>query len=76
MLGSSFHWLDCPEGSYLNYNARCIAVVKSGSVTIRWKGCVTGRCGSVAQGKRYVERWMEGRLRRGGRPTPYPPATP
>lgn len=66
MLGQSFFWIDNPDASYLQYNARGVAVVKPGEVVIRWGSReVHGRCGSIAQGKRYVERWMEARLRRG-----------
>ena len=66
MLGQSFHWIDYDDTSCLMYNARGVAVVKPGEVLIRWpRGAeIHGRCGSVAQGKRYVERWMEARLSR------------
>ncbi|MCE7031729.1 hypothetical protein LY625_03700 [Lysobacter sp. GX 14042] len=49
--------------SYLRYNTKTVAVVKPGEVVIRWGSTETGgRCGSVAQGKRYVERWFGARL--------------
>ena len=64
MLGASFHWLDNPDASYLRYNAATVAVVKPGEVVIRWRNVETGGpCRSIAQGKRYVERWLGVRLR-------------
>ncbi|MGH8083882.1 MAG: hypothetical protein ACREPV_01220 [Lysobacter sp.] len=67
MLGQSFRWIDYDDMSCLMYNERGVAVVRPGEVVIRWpRGSeLRGKCGSVAQGKRYVERWMDARLRRG-----------
>ena len=65
-LVPAYRWIDCPEGAYLYYNYRGIArVVADGSgfrVVIRWRGGeVRGRAGSIAQGKRHIERWIEAR---------------
>ena len=63
MLPASFRWIDYPEGSYLHYNAKGVGSVKDREVTIRWGGHVVhGRCGSTAQGKRFVERWIAARI--------------
>lgn len=60
MLPDSYRWVDSPQASYLYHNYRCVAVVTENIVKInrRGLGVVEGRCGSVAQGKRHVVRWM------------------
>ena len=64
MLGAAFTWIDNPDASYLRYNTKTVAVVKPGEVVIRWRNVETGGpCRSIAQGKRYVERWLGVRLR-------------
>lgn len=63
MLGAAFTWIDSEGVSYLRYNTKTVAVVKPGEVVIRWRDVETGGpCRSIAQGKRYVERWIGARL--------------
>ncbi|KGM54193.1 hypothetical protein N799_09950 [Lysobacter arseniciresistens ZS79] len=59
-----FFWIDSPDASYLQYNAGGVAVVRAnGELVIRWRRSeVFGRCCSVGQGKRYVERWIGARM--------------
>jgi len=69
MLPDTCRWLDTPAASYCHYHFRCIAVVVPGQVVIeraagrRQRPSLKGRCGSIAQGKRHVERWVAARLR-------------
>lgn len=63
MLPASFYWLDFPDGSYLRRNYACIATVKPRDgrweTVIKWgDACYYGRAGSLAQGKRWIERWV------------------
>ena len=62
---SAFFWIDDPKASYLQHNASGVGVVRAnGEVVIRWPrgNEVFGRCKSVAQGKRHVERWIGARM--------------
>lgn len=62
MLPADYRWLDSPEGSYLRHGYRCVAIVRPGRVTIlrgrksRPELPLEGACGSIAHGKRQVER--------------------
>lgn len=70
MLPADYRWHDAPDASHLYLNYRCVATVRSGQVVIsrgRKKDPappLVGVCGSIEQGKRYVERWVLGALGR------------
>lgn len=78
MLPDNCRWADTAEGACLYRNYACIAVVRPGSVEIargRKKAPLpplVGRCGSIEQGKRHVERWVAARLRPRGMPPKRP----
>lgn len=70
-----YRWIDCPEGSYLQFRYSCVALVvrreRGCSVEVRAKRDLHARAPGLEQGKRYVERWIEkqpgfyfGRVRR------------
>lgn len=66
MLPDTCRWLDTAEASRCHYHYRCIAVVVPGEVTIvrgvgrrTHRADLVGKCGSIAQGKRFVERWIQ-----------------
>jgi hypothetical protein len=69
MLGEAYRWIDSEEGSFLRLRYGCVAGVKlrDGKVVV-WINVtgkeVTGTAGSIAQGKRYVERWIAARGKR------------
>lgn len=64
MLPDQCRWLDTPDASFCHYHYRCIAIVVRGQVVIarsagrRKRHDLMGKCGSIAQGKRHVERWI------------------
>lgn len=60
MLPASYRWTDGADASHLHYNFGCVAsVTADGRVTILAGKRIEGKAASVAQGKRYVERWIE-----------------
>jgi hypothetical protein len=64
-LPAPCHWIEDSKGAYLNWHYGCIAYVtlRDGKplVTIQW-GSIreTHPAASIAQGKRHLERWIEG----------------
>jgi len=67
-LGGAYSWIDGPDGSWLQFNAGCAAYVKrvgeSGdfAVVIHWrKREIRGTAASIAQGKRFITRWIRAR---------------
>lgn len=63
----NWRWLDGPEGAFLHQRFACVAAVAldRGKVAVRIyrrrRGPVYGTVATVAQGKRYVERWLAAR---------------
>ena len=66
-LPPACRWLVQAETAHLLWNAGCIAIVyreRNGhwATQINWqKATLRAPCGSMAQGRRWVERWMEKR---------------
>ena len=66
MLGDAYRWIDSKNGSLLHLRYGCVAAVKlrDGKVQV-WINVtgkeVTGTAGSIAMGKRHVERWIAAR---------------
>ena len=60
MLPSCCSWIDSDDGAFLHWNAITVAIVRrDGMVTIQWRGKrFGGKAGSLAQGKRFAERWV------------------
>jgi len=83
-LGGAYSWIDGPDGSWLQFNAGCAAYVKpvgqgrTFQVVIHWrKREIRGTAASIAQGKRFITRWIRARNSlRYRRPLKAPPATP
>ena len=69
-LSDSYRWSDDKGRSTLFHGFSWAAVVTETSVEIKGRGGqrLGGPCSSVAQGKRFVERWIWGRLRSTYRP--------
>lgn len=63
-LPDSYRWSDGEEYAALYLRWGCVASVKAGLVEVRTRdgGRMTGRCGSIEQGKRHVERWVLAQL--------------
>ena len=66
MLLPAYNWIETERGAFLRFNYRMVANVKplgeGFDVTIHW--CEAehhGPVGSIAQGKRFIERWVEKR---------------
>ena len=81
MLGGSYHWIDSDTGSYLQFNYGTAAYVQPDpdrglyKVVIHWRGReIRGRAGSIAQGKRHIERWISARGGRHEKRKPYVPS--
>lgn len=59
-LHPNYRWIDVDNGSYLHFRFKCVALVRaSGDLVIYSRKPHSGRVGSVAQGKRFIERWVE-----------------
>lgn len=61
MLHPNARWIEGDGGAFLHWLFACVATVRAdGTVTITgWGGHVVGgKAASVAQGKRFVERWV------------------
>jgi hypothetical protein len=79
MLGEAYRWIDSKEGSFLQLRYGCVAAVKlrDGKIQV-WINVagkeVTGTAGSVAMGKRHVERWIAARGGRHEKRKPFAPS--
>lgn len=63
MLPPPCYWIDDSDAAFLRWNMSTVAYVRRAGekyrVTIQWRSSVhTGSAGSVAQGKRFIERWV------------------
>lgn len=63
MLPAAYHWIDSPDGSFLQYRFGNVATVTPSCdrwrTRIRWRGLeLCGRAGSREQGKRFVAAWV------------------
>lgn len=57
-------WIETPDAAYLHWHYACIASVKRRAdyfeTRVEWQGHEhVSRAGSLAQGIRYVTRWVE-----------------
>jgi hypothetical protein len=58
-LPDSYRWADAKDYATLYWGWSWIASVRPRQVEVRTRtGRRTGRCGSIEQGKRHVERWV------------------
>ena len=83
MLPDSYRWAHTEDCAILYLRWGWVATVKPGSVELKAGNGqnITGPCGSIEQGKRFVERWVEAtsrpqRYRRGPRRSFGPPLGP
>lgn len=65
-LPAAYYWIDSEDGSYLRWNASTVAYVEPEGwrwrTTINWGNRQhTAVAGSLAQGKRWIERWVTGK---------------
>lgn len=63
MLRNDYRWIESEDRAYLHFRYCCVATVKpdgQGFVTeIGWRDLtLTGRAASLAQGRRFIERWI------------------
>lgn len=69
MLPEGFEWRETQGHHQLWHGSRCVAVLQPGGALVHvrllwrehWKP-IDGRASSVAQAKRYVERWIAARV--------------
>jgi hypothetical protein len=54
-----YRWIEAANGSFLHFRYKCVALVRgSGELVIYAKKTHTGNVASIAQGKRFIERWI------------------
>jgi hypothetical protein len=63
MLPPQCRWIESDGAAFLHWHFGCFATVKPDAgryvVRIDWQGLtLTGRAGSLAQGRLHVERWV------------------
>lgn len=63
MLPPAYNWIETERGAFLRFNYGMMASVKPLNgryeVTIYWRDDQHGGAvGSIAQGKRFIERWV------------------
>jgi hypothetical protein len=66
MLSASYRWTFDGSAAFLDYNAGNVASVRQvggkWQTRIQWAGHIhIGPCGSMEQGRRFIERWVEKR---------------